>query len=168
MNTEELYREIILDHAKRPRNYGPVPDAGVRVEAENPLCGDELTLFLRTAPGADTIEKAGFTGQACAICTASASLLTLKIKGKSLDAAAAFSATFQEMLRRKPDEPVGDVCPVLGDLSLLEGVRKFPMRVKCASMPWHALDAAIAQARQGGGEKSITEDEVPSHKPSPQ
>jgi nitrogen fixation protein NifU and related proteins len=159
MNSEELYREIILDHAKRPRNFGDPGDANVRIEAENPLCGDELTLFLKctdSSPGSK-IEKVAFTGQACAICTASASLLTLKTKGRTLDEAEKFSGVFQEMLRRRPEEPVGDVCPILGDLSLLEGVRKFPMRVKCATMPWHALDAALREARRGGGSSHMVE-----------
>jgi len=159
MNSEELYREIILDHAKRPRNFGDPGDASVRIEAENPLCGDEITLFLKcNSRDHDTaIEKVAFAGQACAICTASASLLTLKIKGKIFQDAERLSATFQEMLRRKPDAPVDDVCPALGDLSLLEGVRKFPMRIKCATMPWHALDAALREARQGGGDTHIVE-----------
>lgn len=147
MNSEELYREIILDHAKRPRNFGVPEDATHKVEAENPLCGDELTLYIKCAPADNSLERVAFTGQSCAICTASASLLTIKTKGKSLEDAKKFSGLFQEMLRRKPEEPVGDLCPTLGDLSLLEGVRKFPMRVKCATMPWHALDQAIAEVR---------------------
>jgi nitrogen fixation NifU-like protein len=148
MNSEELYREVILDHARRPRNCGPMEDATVRVEAENPLCGDELTLCLRASGDGTSIEAIRFQAQACAICTASTSLLTQKIKGREIGEAHKFSEGFQKMLARPADESIEDVRGGLGDLGILEGVRKFPMRVKCATMPWRALDQALDQLKQ--------------------
>lgn len=145
MNSEELYREVILDHARKPRNHRAMEDAMAKVEAENPLCGDELTLYVRTTFDGATIEAVSFQAQACAICTASTSLLTQKTKGKNLLEAGEISEKFQSLVTRPPEEPIDDVRESLGDLAVLEGVRKFPMRVKCATMPWRALDQALAQ-----------------------
>lgn len=159
MNSDELYQEIIMDHAGRPRNYSVMPDPSFTVEAENPMCGDELTLCVKTSEDGLRIEKTQFTGQSCAICTASASLLTTKIRSLSMSDAEKFSRTFQEMLKRTPETSVED-CEPLGNLQVLEGVRKFPMRVKCATLAWHALDQAIAQSQQGipSSKTAISED----------
>lgn len=140
--TDALYQEIILDHSRRPRNQGEIPDATARIEAENPLCGDELVLFVQSEDG--KIVRTTFTSQACAICTASASLLTTKIRNVSCERAREISTQFQTLLQTpletEPSVPAG-----LGDLRALEGVRKFPMRVKCATLPWHALEQALEQ-----------------------
>jgi nitrogen fixation NifU-like protein len=137
---ESLYQEVILDHSRHPRNQSENPQAQIRIEAENPLCGDELVLFLQSADG--QILRTTFTSQACAICTASASLLTTKIRQISPEQARQLSAEFQNLLQQPPESPIPPELK-LGDLRALEGVRKFPMRVKCATLAWHALDQAL-------------------------
>ena len=141
MDFEELYREVILDHARRPRNFGEFPEADCHIHGDNPLCGDEVTLHVKFAPDS-SIEKAQFTGNGCSICMASASLMTQKIKRQSRSEAASLWDRFHHMLTADidpgPDES-------LGDLLALHGVRKFPMRVKCATLPWQALKQALAE-----------------------
>jgi len=134
MNISELYQEIILDHAKRPMNRGLLADATITVPAENPSCGDEVTLQLRVAAG--RIEEARFTGQGCAICIASASMMTRAIKGLPCDDA----ATLMRQVRAGAQG--GGPMPA-GEISALEGVRDFPQRVKCALLPWEALREAL-------------------------
>ena len=158
---EELYKEVILDHAKRPRNFGKMKGATVVVESENPLCGDELTLYLKTKEDGKEIEASGFVGQACAICTASASMLTTKVKRISTDAAGELAEEFLGMLKRPLDAPAADLNGKLGGLAVLDGVRQFPMRVKCASLAWHALEQAIEQARNGGDSSGVQEEGEP-------
>jgi nitrogen fixation protein NifU and related proteins len=136
---EELYREVILDHARRPRNYGELPDADCHIHGDNPVCGDEVTLHLKFGPD-DTIAKAQFTGNGCSICMASASLMTQKIKNRSRANASSLWDRFHNMLTAVP-EPEPDES--LGDLLALQGVRKFPMRVKCATLAWQALKQAL-------------------------
>lgn len=147
MQADALYQEIILDHSRRPRNYGPLENATVHIEAENPLCGDELTLFLLAENG--TIVRTQFTAQACAICTASASLLTNKIRRITPAQAREISARFQKLLHT-PLEQEAPAVPGLGDLCALEGVRKFPMRIKCATLAWHALGQALDELEKNG------------------
>jgi nitrogen fixation NifU-like protein len=150
MSQEELYKEIILDHATHPRNSGALPPPARKIEADNPLCGDELSLYLvcaSTSGGEPTIQNCKFEAQACAICVASASILTTKVKGKTLSAAENLAQVFQNVLRQPADEPIGEAARELGDLGVLEGVRKFPLRVKCATLPWHALTEGIRQSR---------------------
>jgi nitrogen fixation NifU-like protein len=149
MSQEELYREIILDHARRPRNSGALPPPACRIVADNPLCGDELTLYLRcekSPSGESTVADCKFEAQACAICVASASLMTTKVKGLTRQDAEKVADLFQGMLRLGPDEPLNEEMKSLGDLAVLEGVRKFPLRVKCATLPWHALAGALREA----------------------
>lgn len=149
MNQQELYQEIIIDHATHPRNSGALPPPALQIEADNPLCGDELSLYLvceSIKEGEKTIHNCKFVAQACAICVASASLLTVKIKGKTLSAAEDFGQAFQKFLT-EPDEPIEEVTQGLGDLSALKGVRRFPMRVKCATLAWHALEEGIQRIR---------------------
>lgn len=149
MNPEDLYQEIIMDHAARPRNRGTIPDATSVVEAENPLCGDELCLYLKVADAEpEQIEKVTFVSQACAICTASASLLTTSMKNIALADAAKLSENFQQALTSR-EEPEEQATAGLGNLRGLLGVRKFPMRIKCATLSWHAMDRAIKAAREG-------------------
>ena len=133
---EDLYQEVILDHNRRPRNFRRIDD-GRRAEGYNPLCGDRLTVYLKIGDG--RIVDVSFEGSGCAISKASASLMTDAVKGLTLDEARRLFGRFHTMVTRPPDEPVED----LGKLLVLAGVRQFPVRVKCASLPWHTLHAAI-------------------------
>ncbi len=135
----ELYQEVILDHNRRPRNYRAPADANRQAEGFNPLCGDRLTLFLKV--DGEVICDAAFQGSGCAISKASASLLTDAIKGKSVAEASALFERFHRMVTSAPDslEDFAD----LGKLAVLAGVREFPVRVKCASLAWHTLKAAL-------------------------
>jgi len=131
----ELYQQVILDHSKRPRNFGPLEGANRTAEGHNPLCGDHVTMFLLV--DGDTIKDIHFTGDGCAIYKASASLLTESLKGKSKDEMKRlFDKVHQMVISGKVD---GDV----GKLAAFAGVHKFPARVKCAILPWHAALAAI-------------------------
>src|SRR6202030_1566189 len=131
MNTEleELYQEVILDHSRRPRNLGEITDGAVHVHGDNPSCGDEIHLHVKF--GADGgIEDVKFTGQGCAISQASASLMTLKVKGRSRPEAETMLRAFRDLVTTE----VADPPKQLGDLRLLQGVRKFPQRVKGAML----------------------------------
>jgi len=136
---EELYQDVILDHSRRPRNFGELPDASVHVHGDNPMCGDEISVHLKFGAD-DSVEGITFTGNGCSICMASASLMTMKVKKKSRAEAEAMMHTFQEMLTAEEEKPPA---MKLGDLELLKGVRKFPLRVKCATLAWHALEEAL-------------------------
>lgn len=144
MNLEELYQEIILDHSKRPRNFGPLPDATATVKGDNPSCGDEIELAVRVA--SDVIEDIKFTGQGCAICMASASLLTVKIKRRHRQEAGQMLEAFHEMLTSPQPGPVPES---FGELEVFGAVRKFPQRVKCAMLAWRALEQALEAPAQG-------------------
>jgi nitrogen fixation NifU-like protein len=137
---QELYQEVILDHNKRPRNFRAI-EHGQKAEGYNPLCGDRLTVYLRVENG--RIEDASFQGSGCAISKASASLMTDSVKGKTLEEAGDLFERFHGMITRAPEEPVDD----LGKLTVFAGVRQFPIRVKCASLAWHTLRAAV-EARE--------------------
>lgn len=139
---DELYRELILDHYKSPRNKGPLPDADASVHLHNPLCGDEITLALAVEGG--VIREARFTGQGCSISQASASMLTQAVKGRSLAEARQMLERFTRMVRGELEPEEAD----LGDLAALAGVRRFPVRVKCAMLAWEALDRDLAQLEQ--------------------
>jgi len=137
---EELYQEVILDHSRRPRNFGELPDASVVVHGDNPSCGDEIHLGVRFGrEGA--LEEIKFNGQGCAISQASASMMTGKLKGKSRAEATELVRAFQQLVTDGHD----DTAVKLGDLRLLEGVRKFPQRVKCAMLAWRAVEQALEQ-----------------------
>lgn len=135
----DLYQEVILDHTKQPRNRGELAHATHKAIGRNPLCGDQLALFLEVVDG--RVRDVRFQGKGCAIATASASLLTEAVKGRTAEEAHALFANFHQVLTTPVDEPV-DVVP-LGKLAVLAGVREFPMRVKCASLAWHTLEAAL-------------------------
>jgi nitrogen fixation NifU-like protein len=141
MDLKDLYRDVILDHNKRPRNFGQLSPCDTSAEGHNPLCGDRLTLTLRLA--GDRIEDIRFEGKGCAISTASASLMTEAVKGKDFATIAQLRDTVQHALT----EHDYAVPPELGKLAALTGVREFPARVKCATLCWHTLDAAL---RPGG------------------
>jgi nitrogen fixation NifU-like protein len=144
MNTEleELYQQVILDHSKRPRNYGELPGA-VSVHGDNPSCGDEIDLHVKfRADGG--VEDVKFTGSGCAISQASASLMTMKLKGRPRAEAEALLRAFHELVTMEAAPEVKG----LGDLILMKGVRKFPQRVKCAMLAWRAFEQAL---REPGG-----------------
>ncbi len=134
----DLYQEVILDHNRRPHNFRVIVPATARQEGYNPLCGDRLTLYL-TLEG-DVIKDAAFQGSGCAISKASASLMTDAGKGKTVPEARALFDQFHDMITSSPDSPPAD----LGKLSVLAGVREFPTRIKCASLAWHTMKAAVA------------------------
>jgi nitrogen fixation NifU-like protein len=135
-----LYQDLILDHNRNPRNYGPPADANRRAEGNNPLCGDRLTIWLRME--GDIIQDVAFQGSGCAISKASASLMTLAVKGKNRSEAQALFERFHRLV-------TGSLAPSeaesLGKLAAFAGVSEFPVRVKCASLSWHALRAALDQ-----------------------
>lgn len=153
---EELYQQVLLDHSKRPRNFGEIADGAVHVHGDNPSCGDEIHLHVRF--GADAqIEEIKFTGQGCAISQASASMMTLKLKGKTRAEATELLHAFHDLVTTE----VADPPRALGDLRLLHGVRKFPQRVKCAMLAWRAFQQAQAEAGQAGEVTVTTEIERP-------
>jgi nitrogen fixation NifU-like protein len=135
----DLYQEVILDHNRRPRNFRAIEDASRKAEGYNPLCGDRLTVFLRL--DGDVVRDVSFTGSGCAISKASASLMTDAVKGKTVREASRLFEAFHAMVTTSSTaEP--DVSD-LGKLAVLAGVREFPARVKCASLAWHTLKAAL-------------------------
>ena len=133
----DLYQEVILDHNKRPRNFRRIEPASHHADGFNPLCGDKLSLTM-TIEG-ENITDVAFQGSGCAISKASASLMTDAVKGKSVDEARSLFERFHRMVTTPPDAPVED----MGKLSAFAGVREFPVRVKCASLAWHTLKAAL-------------------------
>jgi len=138
---DDLYQDIILDHHRRPRNRGRMEEPSSTGEGFNPLCGDELTVFLKME--GDKIADVKFIGQGCAISQASASLMTLRVKGKTIPDARATIADMKSLLLSESEPPIA-VAERVGDAIALKGVRKFPARVKCATLAWHALEAALA------------------------
>ncbi len=140
MDLKDLYRDVILDHNRQPRNFGRLEPADARAEGHNPLCGDRLTLFLRL--DGDRVADVRFEGKGCAISTASASMMTEAIKGKDREAIGALFTKVHTLLTSPNGSP--DAAQ-LGKLASLSGVREFPARVKCASLCWHTLNAALEQ-----------------------
>ena len=153
---EELYQDVILDHSRRPRNFGELPDAAVLVHGDNPACGDEIHLAVKFDANGG-LEDIKFSGHGCAISQASASLMTMKLKGKSQPEVMEMFRAFHDLVT---DERA-DAPKMLGDLQVMQGVRKFPQRVKCAMLPWRAVEQAL---RQNKGESTISTetDFVPS------
>lgn len=146
---QDLYRELIIDHARSPRHFGKLPDATHTAEGINPLCGDKLKMYFRI-DGDDRISDARFEGSGCAISVASASLLTDTVIGLNIDEALKyFSALVTRLagVQSAENDNAGDGIN-LGKLRALEGVREFPSRVKCATLAWHALNSAIQRKSQ--------------------
>jgi len=144
----ELYRELILDHARSPRHFGKLTDATHSAEGINPLCGDKLKLYFRILENGQ-IDAACFEGSGCAISVASASLLTDTVIGMNTSDALDFFAVVVSRLRGDVDANSGKRAAIdLGKIRALEGVKEFPSRVKCASLAWHALNSAIHQDSQ--------------------
>jgi nitrogen fixation protein NifU and related proteins len=143
-----LYQEIILDHYKRPRNFGTLENADAVAEEENPYCGDHIIVHLKT--DGERIAEIRFTGRGCAISQASASMMTEKVKGMGLEEALKFAEDFRQMMRgEKPFPPEGE----LEDLDALRGVREFPVRVKCATLAWELLQLTLAQVLEAKKEE---------------
>jgi nitrogen fixation NifU-like protein len=134
----DLYQEVILDHNRRPHNFRAIAEPTRRQEGYNPLCGDRLTLYVKL--DGNVISDVSFQGTGCAISKASASLMTDALKGKTVDEARTMFERFHEMITSSTETPPAD----LGKLAVLAGVREFPTRVKCASLAWHTLKAAVA------------------------
>ena len=138
--SNQLYQEVILDHNRKPRNWGAVPGANLRAEGHNPLCGDHIVLTLSVGE-ARMVDAVGFEGDGCAICKASASMMTTAVKGRSVGEAEAMVQQFRDMATGKLD-PERDT-NLLGRLKVFSGVKDLPSRVKCAILPWHTLHAAL-------------------------
>jgi nitrogen fixation NifU-like protein len=144
----DLYQEVVLDHGKRPRNFGRLADATHKAEGLNPLCGDHFTVFAKV--DGDRVDEARFEGSGCAISKASASVMTGAVKGKTRAEIAALFERFHRLVTEGPRPGDEDS---LGKLAVFGGVHEYPTRVKCASLAWHALRAALA----GEGEPVSTE-----------
>lgn len=141
---DQLYQEVILDHNKNPRNFGELPEATHSSIGHNPLCGDHIEIFLNVAGG--VIEDVKFKGVGCAISRASASIMTTVLKGKTIEEAKQLFERFHRVITSEPDEHIDT--DELGKLSVFAGVREFPARVKCASLAWHTMVAAIENEKQ--------------------
>ena len=140
MDLRELYQDVILDHNRNPQNFGK-PDASNRqADGHNPLCGDKLTVYLEV-DGDDNVIDASFEGSGCAISTASASLMTEFLKGRPRGEVEEMFEKFHELCAGSPDESAD--ASELGKLAVFAGVREFPMRVKCATLAWHTMKAAL-------------------------
>lgn len=145
----DLYQEVILDHSKRPRNFHAMPGADRHAEGYNPLCGDRETIFLELE--GDVLKDVSFQGAGCAISTASASMMTDALRGKTIAEASAMFERFHELVTADPSRAAA-VAPELGKLAVFQGVHEFPLRVKCASLAWHTMKAAL-----DGGSTASTE-----------
>jgi nitrogen fixation NifU-like protein len=146
MDLRELYQEVILDHTKKPRNFGELPGADRRAEGHNPLCGDRTTVFL--GMDGEKVADVRFKGAGCSISTASASMMTESVKGKTREEVDALFDRFHRLITSDPTRAAQNAAPELGKLTVFSGVSEFPVRVKCASLAWHTLKAALAGAAQ--------------------
>src|SRR5712692_6542361 len=146
---DELYRDIILDHYRNPRNKGDLEPAEICVSANNPLCGDEVTITARLSADGSTVAALHFSGRGCSISQASASMMTVQIEGKPLNDALKVISRFKEMMLAE-----GDVAG-LGDLEALQGVKKYPVRIKCAVLPWNSLLQGLSE-KAGSPSQEVT------------
>ena len=144
-DSQELYQEIVMDHNRRPRNFGSMTDSTATSEGFNPLCGDQITLFLKVTE--DIVEDISFEGVGCAISKSSASMMTEGVKGKSVEEALTVFEAFREMITAKSDGSKDS--EILGDLEILKGVAQYPTRIKCATLSWHNLQAALKGTESG-------------------
>ena len=138
----DLYRDIILDHRREPRHYGHLPVSDYQADAYNPVCGDRVCIQLKVNPTSRKIEKQAFEGEGCSICMASASMMTEEIEDMSIDQALSRVQEFRDALQDKVSEGSFD-----GDLQALMGVKKFPVRIKCALLPWTTLKEALERGK---------------------
>ena len=141
---DDLYKDIILDHYRNPRHRGSLTDPSASHEGLNPLCGDEVTIDIAVNDG--DIADIAYRGSGCSISQSSASMMTEAVEGKSIDEARSLIGSFTEMMRGSDDVDPEE----LGDLEAMAGVRKFPVRVKCATLAWHTLEEALDQASPAG------------------
>jgi len=148
LDLQDLYQEVIVDHNRSPRNFHKLEDANRTAEGYNPLCGDQLTVYMKVVDG--IIEEVTFEGAGCAISIASASLMTLQIKGKREEEASALFQGFHKMVTEAGDQQPDKS---MGKLAVLAGVRRFPSRIKCATLCWHTMKAAM----EGDTETIVTE-----------
>ena len=148
-DAQDLYQEIVMDHNRRPRNFGSIADSTSSSEGFNPLCGDQVTVFLKVSD--EIVEDVSFEGVGCAISKSSASMMTEGVKCKSVEEALIVLQAFRRMLTTTSDQ-VED-SEILGDLEILKGVSQYPTRIKCATLSWHTLQAAL----QGSGSDVSTE-----------
>ena len=146
-DVNDLYQEVILDHSKRPRNFHEMTDADRQAEGYNPLCGDRVKVYLKVRD--DKVSDVSFKGSGCAISTASASIMTESLKGKTREEAEALFKAFHKLVTGKRPEEEAE----LGKLAVFSGVSEYPTRVKCATLAWHTLMASL----KGGGETVSTE-----------
>ena len=137
---DDLYQEVIMDHNRRPRNFRKLEEANREVEGFNPLCGDQLTLYLAVED--DIIADVGFQAVGCAISKASASMMTESVKGLSVGDAEKVFSEFHSMITQEDFNP-----DILGDAELLQGVSRYPARIKCAALSWHALNSALTDGQ---------------------
>jgi len=144
----ELYQQVILDHNKKPRNFRKLETASHYAEGYNPLCGDQLTIYMNLED--DRVTDVGFEGSGCAISKASASMMTQAVKGKSKEQAETLFKEFHSMVTGELDEENEE--NILGNLKIFAGVREFPVRVKCATLPWHTMHAALHKQDQASTE----------------
>ena len=142
---DDLYQEVIMDHNRRPRNFRKPSDTNRQVDGFNPLCGDQMTLYLVVEN--DKVADVGFQAVGCAISKASASMMTECIKGLSLEDAEEVFTEFHKMITQEDFDP-----DLLGDAELLQGVSRYPARIKCAALSWHALNSALVDSE----EKTVT------------
>jgi nitrogen fixation NifU-like protein len=147
MDLRELYQEVILDHSKRPRNFRALAGANRHAEGHNPLCGDRAAVYLLVE--GDVVRDVSFEGSGCSISTASASMMTDALKGKTVAEAKALFERFHELVTADPSKAAA-ASAELGKLAVFAGVHEFPMRVKCASLAWHTMKAAL----EGGAQAS--------------
>ncbi|MGH9570007.1 MAG: Fe-S cluster assembly sulfur transfer protein SufU [Candidatus Angelobacter sp.] len=141
LELRELYQETILEHSRKPRNYGELPSASHKAEGYNPLCGDHYTIFVNLKDGA--ISEVSFHGAGCAISKASASMMTQALKGKTEQEAEQIFTRFHDLVTGQ-----GNHVEEVGKLAVFAGVSEFPLRVKCATLPWHTLRAALRGDQQ--------------------
>jgi nitrogen fixation NifU-like protein len=148
----ELYQEVILDHSKHPRHFREMPEANHHADGHNPLCGDRVTVYLNLA--GDVVEDVSFQGAGCSISTASASMMADALRGKKVDEVKALFDRFHELVTSDPSHAAENVAAAseLGKLAVFSGVCEFPMRVKCASLPWHTMKAALEGAAKASTE----------------
>lgn len=141
MDLGALYQDVILEHNRSPKNFGELPGASTQAAGRNPMCGDEVTVWLQVE--GDTIRDVSFVGSGCAISKASASMMTQAVKGKTRAEAEAVFERFHAMVTGQHSDPAHD--PALGKLKVFAGVARFPTRVKCASLAWHAMAEALSR-----------------------
>lgn len=139
-NLDQLYRSVIMDHYKTPRNKGVINDGGISIEMNNPTCGDRIQLSMQVEDG--IVKEAKFDGEGCSISMASASMMTQAVKGKKVDEALRLSEIFSEMMLGKEYDDSID----LGDIEALSGVSQFPARIKCATLAWKAMEQGVEKS----------------------